>query len=68
MRIEIDTERCQGFGLCVETIPDVLRLDEWGNAELVETGGVPEHLEHLARRAISECPVGAILEASATQT
>ena len=49
------------------TIPDVLRLDEWGYAQLIEAADVPERLEQLARRAISECPVGAILEAPSAE-
>ncbi len=58
-RIEVDRIRCEGHGLCAQTAPELLRLDEIG--ELVingdELGG--QALDR-ARAAARACPVAAL--------
>jgi ferredoxin len=41
-RLHVDWTRCDGRGLCVELLPDVLRRDPWGYP--------------LARDAVGRCP------------
>jgi ferredoxin len=58
-RLHIDWVRCDGRGLCLEILPELLVEDDWGfplsrSGELapVVSGNVAEH----ARRAVKECP------------
>lgn len=59
MRIIIDPIACDGHGLCVEMLPELIELDDWGYPILREPE-VPEGLERLARRAVSACPTLAL--------
>lgn len=60
MRLSLNTELCEGFGACSRHLPEVFDLDDWGYAVLVADGVVPVDKEHLARRAMDDCPVLAI--------
>ena len=64
MKLRVDREECAGYGICVEILPAVLALDDDGYATITRDGAVPEELVPLARRAIAECPVAAIHEAT----
>ncbi len=57
-RLRVDWPRCHAHGLCHELLPEVVGLDEWGYP--VVTGDVPEHLDQLARQAVSACPTLAL--------
>jgi ferredoxin len=59
MRIEVDPIACDAHGLCVELLPELITLDEWGYP-LIEPGEIPPELESLARRAASACPTLAL--------
>ena len=59
MRIEVDPIACDAHGLCVELLPELITLDEWGYP-LIEGGEIPPGLESLARRAASTCPTLAL--------
>ena len=61
MKLGLNTELCEGFGACARHLPEVFALDEWGYAELRAEGVVPHGKEHLARRAMDDCPVLAIV-------
>jgi ferredoxin len=50
---------CDGHGLCVELIPELIRLDEWGYP-IVSPAPVPQRLVKHARRAVAACPVIAL--------
>lgn len=63
MKLTLNTELCEGFGACARHLPDVFTLDDWGYAVLERDGEVPEDKEHLARRAMDDCPVLAIMRA-----
>jgi len=54
-RLRIDWTRCDGRGLCVELLPEVLRQDDWGYP-LAERSDVPAAVEPYARRAVRDCP------------
>lgn len=62
MRLSLDTEACEGYGICARHMPSSFSLDDWGYAILQGNGSVPHGQEHLARRAIDSCPVLAIRE------
>jgi ferredoxin len=61
MKARVDPVKCEGFGDCNETLPDVFLLDEWGYAYTVDGGVVPEGKEGAARLAEAGCPVHAII-------
>ena len=54
MKAVIDVEGCVGCGVCVETCPEVIEMDEAGNTAGVKVGDVAE----VARAA---CAVEAIM-------
>jgi ferredoxin len=55
MRLHVDPTACQAYGLCVETAPDLVDLDEWGYAA-VRGGDVPPGSVDDARAAVAACP------------
>lgn len=59
MKIEVDPIACDAHGLCVELLPELITLDEWGYP-LIEAAEIPLELESLARRAASTCPTLAL--------
>lgn len=58
-RLHIDWTACEGRGLCVELLPEILDRDEWGYP-LARDGArepaVPAALTDHARRAVTHCP------------
>jgi ferredoxin len=58
-RLHIDWTRCDGRGLCIELLPELLDTDDWGYP-LSRTGEpapvVPVDLRRHADRAVTECP------------
>jgi ferredoxin len=67
MKITIDPAACDGFGYCVEMLPEVLSLDEWG-FPIVADGKIPDNLLRTARQAVQFCPRRALrLEESLTK-
>lgn len=62
MKITVDDELCDGFGLCDGHAPDLFELDEDGYATARGDGTVPVDREPHARRAIAGCPAHAIVE------
>jgi len=53
-RVVVDWVRCDGHAICVELLPEVLELDDWGFPMV--RGPVPARLERLAERARASCP------------
>ena len=60
MRLMVDQTLCEGFAVCIQHLPDVFSLDDWGVAQTQNGGEVPSGSEVFARRAVDGCPVGAI--------
>ncbi len=59
VRLAIDWTRCEGRGLCIELLPEVLTTDPWGYPlakERTKDLTVPAHLGEHARRAVDACP------------
>lgn len=50
---------CEGRGLCLEMLPEVLHADDWGYP-MVAPDGVPAHLVDHARRTVAACPTLAL--------
>jgi ferredoxin len=59
MRIEVDRERCDGFGFCEQAAPELIRLDDDGEPEIL-TDAVPAELAGKAEAATRACPVAAV--------
>ncbi|MGW6272696.1 ferredoxin [Streptomyces sp. NPDC055060] len=59
MRVNVDTERCVGAGMCALTAPSVFTQDDDGFSEVLpgreDGGGDP-----LVREAVRACPVRAV--------
>lgn len=60
MRVQIDSERCQGHGRCYDLAPDVFGEDEEGYGTVVADGVVPPGHGAAARLAAVNCPESAI--------
>jgi ferredoxin len=60
MKIQIDSTKCDAYGLCAEAAPQLFELDDFGYATATNDGVVPGSDEAAAQQAISECPVSAI--------
>ena len=58
MKAKVDPDVCIGCGLCVDTCPEVYRMEADKAVVYVEV--VPVKLEDLCRKAKEECPVDAI--------
>jgi ferredoxin len=59
MKVIVDWDLCQGHGNCTGDAPEVFRLDDAGNLEiLIEEPG--EELRPKLELAVRYCPTGAI--------
>jgi ferredoxin len=58
-RLWVDENRCEGYGFCAENAPDLLRLDNDGDLEILRAE-VPEELGTAAESAVAACPVAAL--------
>jgi ferredoxin len=57
--LSIDWTRCEGRGLCIELLPEVLVADDWGYPEARthdSTMLVPARAMRYAEEAVRECP------------
>ena len=59
MRLVVDPIACDAHGICVEMLPELIALDDWGYP-ILTVPGVPDQLERLARGAVSACPTLAL--------
>jgi ferredoxin len=48
MRLVVDPIACDAHGLCVEMLPELIVLDDWGYP-ILNVPEVPDELERLAR-------------------
>ena len=60
MRVQIDSEKCQGHNRCYALAPELFDVDDYGQAVLLVDGDVPAELQEKARLAASNCPEFAI--------
>lgn len=59
MRVEVDRERCEGHGMCERTAPEIFRLDDEGELEIL-VDEVPSDLQSKAVAATMACPMAAL--------
>ena len=59
VRLKVDWIRCDGYGLCGDLLPDLIRLDEW-RYPILDTEPVDRGRLHDAQRAVDCCPVKAL--------
>ena len=59
MKVHVNANVCAGFGVCLGRCPEVFELHADGYA-VVLVSEVPPELEDAVRRAVSQCPAGAI--------
>lgn len=60
MRINLNTDACQGHGRCYALAPELFDSDDEGYSVLLGSGDVPAELEEAARLAADNCPEFAI--------
>jgi ferredoxin len=60
MKLVLDTNVCQGYGLCQVAAPDLVDLDDSGYAELIGDGTVPSAGHNNAHDAVNACPARAL--------
>ena len=60
MKLSIDPGKCQGHGRCYDLVPDLFTDDEEGYGVVRGDGDVPAGREEDVRRAVANCPEGAI--------
>jgi ferredoxin len=59
-RLRVNPLRCDAHGVCAGLLPELISLDPWGYPVLSDAP-VPPELMPLARRAVSHCPVLALI-------
>ncbi|WP_134322025.1 ferredoxin [Cumulibacter soli] len=56
MRLQVNSELCQGHNRCMVLLPELIEADDEGYAVVLEDGSVPEELLHKAQLAVDNCP------------
>ena len=60
MKVQINSDRCQGHGRCYDLASDLFGDDEEGFGQVIGDGLVSEDFEREARLAVANCPERAI--------
>jgi ferredoxin len=60
MRVQIDSEKCQGHNRCYALAPELFDVDDYGQALVIGDGEVAPELADKARLAMANCPEFAI--------
>ena len=61
MKVQLDSDKCQGHGMCNMVCPDVFRFDDQGYAQLIPgMEKVPSELLKSVQLAEMQCPEQAI--------
>ncbi len=60
MKLQIDSERCQGHGRCYDIAPGLFGEDDEGYGRVLGDGLVPAGEEQEARLAAANCPERAV--------
>jgi len=59
IRLKVNPIACTGYGICAELLPELVDLDEWGYP-IINPDPIPNSLQALARRAVTDCPALAL--------
>ena len=60
VRLRVNPIACEAHGLCMELLPELIRLDDWGYP-IIDHPDVPPELSRLANRAVDACPTLALI-------
>jgi ferredoxin len=60
LKIQVDSDRCQGHNRCYAIAPELVEVDDYGNSRAKGDGSVPPALEEKARLAMKNCPEHAV--------
>ncbi len=60
MKLQIDSERCQGHGRCYDLAPALFGEDDEGYGQVLGDGTVPPEAADDARLAVLNCPEHAV--------
>ena len=60
MKLQINTDVCQGHGRCYDLAPGLFGEDDEGYGQVLGDGMVPPDREREARLAVANCPERAI--------
>ncbi len=60
MKITVDADKCEGHSRCYSLAPQLVDVDDLGNAFVLNDGEVPAELEDRARLIVDNCPEFAI--------
>ncbi len=60
MRIQVDSDKCEGHNRCYSIVAELFDVDDYGYATAAGEGQVPSELEDKARLAADNCPEYAI--------
>ncbi|MEV4173600.1 ferredoxin [Nonomuraea sp. NPDC049709] len=60
MKLQINSERCQGHGRCYDLAPELFGEDDEGYGQVLGDGLVAPGQERAARLAVANCPEHAI--------
>lgn len=60
MKVQINTDRCQGHGRCYDLAPELFGDDDEGYGTVRGEGLVPPELAAKARLAAANCPEQAV--------
>ncbi len=58
--LRIDAAKCQGHNRCYALAPELVDVDEWGQAHVRGDGCVPMELRARAATLVANCPEYAI--------
>lgn len=61
LKLIVHADRCQGHNRCRAFVPQLIDLDDLGNAQVVGDGVVPAALREAASLAQANCPELALL-------
>lgn len=59
MKAKVDPDLCIGCTLCVQTCPEVFKIQE--DKAIAFVAIVPKEIENRCKQASDECPVNAII-------
>jgi ferredoxin len=60
MKVQINSQLCQGHGRCYDLAPDLFGDDDEGYGQVLGDGILPADAEQDARLAVANCPERAI--------
>lgn len=58
--LNVHPDKCQGHNRCHASIPELVEIDDYGNARAKGDGAVPQALLDKARLAVKNCPEHAV--------